>query len=104
VTANGRLIVCGTILAGVAIIPAQVSGFFEALMTHNREMEAEKMQKAASGKKDKNMPQFYEKYRLDRSEAAVQCNVCSAKPHRADATFCWSCGSALPATERNTSQ
>ena len=78
VTFYGRLVVGGSILAGVAIIPAQAASLAEAYLDFQKERSVGK-QKTVSEPKTSLI-------------GRKQCEVCGAGPHRKDASFCWSCG------------
>lgn len=108
VTTLGRLIVCVAILAGAAIIPLQISAFVEALIGFRRDLEHK--QRAAGNKvavtvdQDGDEEKAYEftmtlqpdgTLKKVMTGALIACRVCDAKPHRAKAKFCWSCGSPL---------
>ena len=70
VTFEGRLVVSVSILAGIAIIPVQLSSLAEALL--NRDT----ISRAAEGR-------------------ATVCSQCGANGHNGKAAFCYACGSPL---------
>ena len=79
VTFEGRMVVGASILAGVAIIPAQAASLAESFLDFQKERELQKKPKAKR------------KAPLGRGK----CDACGAGPHRKDAFFCWSCGNQL---------
>ncbi|KAL9187659.1 hypothetical protein ACHAXT_006037 [Thalassiosira profunda] len=79
VTFEGRMVVGASILAGVAIIPAQAASLAESFLDFQKERELQKKPKAKR------------KAPLGRGK----CDACGAGPHRKDAFFCWSCGKQL---------
>lgn len=78
VTSQGRLVVSLTILAGVAIIPAQTASLAEAYLDFQNERSLDKSSKATKRKKKQR-----------------KCGKCGAGPQRSDASYCWSCGELL---------
>ena len=78
VTSQGRIVVSATILAGVAIIPAQAAALADAFVSGQME---EDRRGAAKKKKKRRLRQ--------------KCSKCGEGPHRNDAIFCWSCGELL---------
>ena len=74
ITVQGRFVVAFSILAGVAVFPYQFSRLAEVFMLQRDKPKAEEV-----------------KGRI--------CSNCQASPHRSDATFCWRCGSVMPATD-----
>jgi voltage-gated potassium channel len=92
-TFQGRLVVCVTILAGVAIIPAQAASLAEAYLDFQKER--------VEGKKQKNMgrrsPPFPVTSMKDNVLVAeTRCDTCGSIHHRTDALFCYSCGNKFP--------
>ena len=82
ITNEGRFIVAASIVAGVAVVPAQAAALLEALMESQNE---QKMFGSKPVKRPDGM--------LD---ALTPCPSCSATMHWSDAKFCWSCGEKLP--------
>eukprot|EP00571_Detonula_confervacea_P004173 CAMPEP_0172315506 /NCGR_PEP_ID=MMETSP1058-20130122/25409_1 /TAXON_ID=83371 /ORGANISM="Detonula confervacea, Strain CCMP 353" /LENGTH=481 /DNA_ID=CAMNT_0013029591 /DNA_START=6 /DNA_END=1448 /DNA_ORIENTATION=+ len=80
VTAQGRLVVGGSILAGVAIIPAQAASLAEAYLDFQKERYAGKGESISKAKENTII--------IGREK----CDKCGVGPHRNDAFFCWSCG------------
>jgi len=121
VTFQGRLVVCASILVGVAILPAQTAGLVEALLDFQKEREEKRKMKPMESntlniqRKDYVMKQTVEgtvgegfvllqvdddivddEHSTSLSNNALSvCMICNASPHRADAIFCWNCGSKL---------
>eukprot|EP00566_Odontella_aurita_P012110 CAMPEP_0113544230 /NCGR_PEP_ID=MMETSP0015_2-20120614/10595_1 /TAXON_ID=2838 /ORGANISM="Odontella" /LENGTH=487 /DNA_ID=CAMNT_0000444471 /DNA_START=291 /DNA_END=1754 /DNA_ORIENTATION=- /assembly_acc=CAM_ASM_000160 len=132
VTSQGRLVVCGSILAGVAIIPAQAAKLVDAIIGFQMDQEMNGGIRRASGDTapgfrlgrprqmattraaatatdgrgpsgkpiDTPLKESLEtpSLRRDKGELMVSgltCSQCGVYPHRADASFCWSCGAAL---------
>lgn len=110
VTPEGRLVVCLSILAGVAIIPAQAGQLVESLVDYQNDTKKggprvtirakggsvtvdPKPQKVLSAK---TTPEE-EETAIGREEFVGWlgrcCLECEATDHREDAKFCWSCGS-----------
>jgi voltage-gated potassium channel len=81
VTSQGRLVVILSILAGVAIIPAQAASLAEAYLEFQRDR--------AMGKKRPR------KVGPDNLKQLQVCSNCGSGPHRSDAFFCWNCGESL---------
>ena len=86
VTFQGKLVVCGSILAGVAVIPAQAASLVEALLEVQEERRVQ-------GENSSDAGDLLTK--TDSSFASEHCQVCGTSSHREDAKYCWSCGSAL---------
>ncbi|KAL3773496.1 hypothetical protein ACHAWO_012757 [Cyclotella atomus] len=78
VTPQGRSVVILSILAGVAIIPAQAASLAEAYLDFQKER--------AMGKK---------RPKKDDMKRNQLCSNCGNGPHRSDAFFCWNCGESL---------
>lgn len=121
ITFNGRLVVSGSILAGVAIVPVQAASFFEALLDFQKERQQNR-EKVVEEERinleqnvlDPPLPSLnygnifmnttstnngnnYERdYFIDCS-----CKTCEASPHRRDAFFCFRCGAELISSDGN---
>jgi hypothetical protein len=106
VTSQGRLVVCATILAGVAIVPAQAASLAEAYLDFQKERLSGKQQKygrrsppssssasgsvvTAASSADNDVTTSA------KGGGARLCVECGAMHHRNDASFCWSCGLRL---------
>lgn len=81
VTSQGRLVVICSILAGVAVIPAQAASLAEAYLDFQKERSMGQRARSAVGTK------VMRKNRI--------CRNCGSGPHRHDALFCYNCGDAL---------
>lgn len=84
VTFEGRLVVGGSILAGVAVIPAQAASLAEAYLDFQKE-------KSFTGKQRKRVVTVDQ----NAMSETQTCGQCGAEFHRLDASFCWSCGEQL---------
>ena len=98
VTFQGKLIVSGTILAGVTIIPAQAAALVESLM--NAQVGTELL-----GKTDDTVsPENQQPNGINNDnkmlpsssvDAITPCPACGATFHWTSAKYCWSCGAKL---------
>jgi voltage-gated potassium channel Kch len=90
---QGKLIVSGSILAGVAIIPGQAAELIEALLQRQRENNAERgrQQRLSRPTATSTTPRTSQMV----LETALACSACGATMHWSSAEFCWSCGSHL---------
>jgi voltage-gated potassium channel len=119
VTFNGRLVVSGSILAGVALIPAQAAKLADAIIASQKEEETVRkpmpmgLPLSSSRRKTDQMssatdgmgPSGEEMVEINDppNEASTSdvyasykvCSQCRASGHRTDSSFCWSCGSRL---------
>ena len=118
VTFYGRLVVSGSILAGISIIPTQAAKFVDALIEFQNDQENTTKSKAKrrtvgssflttkrsnSSATDGNgpsgtnieIPPRENTMGATTSSRRIPCGECGASPHRADAKFCWSCGTEL---------
>jgi voltage-gated potassium channel len=77
VTAEGRLVVSVSILAGIAIIPVQLSSLAEAIV--NRGSSG-----ATAGAKP-----------LQGYASSATCGLCGATGHSPEANFCYNCAAPL---------
>ena len=105
-TVGGKLAVSGSILVGVAVIPAQTASLVEALLEFQqseRERQREdnaKRRIVATKKNDKNDNDNGRNHdgTVDDDLAETsprQCANCKASCHRTDAVYCYSCGARL---------
>ena len=117
-TFQGRLVVCGSILVGVAVLPAQAAKLVDAVMESQSESERFKIvppPRAGFGTLLPSPPKDEEASATDgmgpsgkpidvpQDEGIIEdvevsnilCSQCGASYHRDDASFCWSCGSEL---------
>jgi len=108
VTIQGKIVVCGSILFGVTVIPAQAAALVDALLNYQKERmliaeaEEEKSEVILIDYDDSDfvfavdqkVQQKSTAKNLDSSSSKI-CKNCGTSSHRNDATFCWSCGSSL---------
>lgn len=95
VTAEGKLVVSGSILAGVAVIPAQAAALVEALLA--REKYKSRGLQGSTIKEQRKSGTSTTNMVMD----ACACPKCDAGFHWTSAEFCWSCGSRLQQSEKN---
>ncbi len=110
VTVSGRFVVGASILAGVAIIPAQAASLAEAYLDFMKErvsstsVVSSGVKKATSANATPSSPELYATGRIKEvttpkntieRRKEVCCSACGAESHRVDARFCWLCGNAL---------
>ena len=74
VTVQGKLVVCFSILVGIAVIPLQLTSLAEALIANAARADEQQLAPAAE---------------------SVVCGVCGERAHRRDARFCFRCGDSL---------
>jgi hypothetical protein len=91
VTLPGKLVVMGSILVGVSIIPAQGAELVEALLDYNSERRQKKLIKTTL--RTRTLGGGYENDAM--IDPRISCASCGKRNHRGDAFFCWSCGSKL---------
>jgi Ion channel len=101
VTWQGKLIVCASIVLGVAIVPAQAASLVEALLDRERAKNgkaAALIMKASLPTPERKMAEIFnenngnsnkEMLALDTSRS---CPHCGASFHWSSAQFCYSCG------------
>lgn len=87
VTVAGKFVVCSSIIAGVAIVPAQAAALVEALLARQ---ESRKPKKKVP--KDKLAMNSFSNKVLDTS---MICENCGSNLHWADARYCYYCGEDL---------
>jgi voltage-gated potassium channel Kch len=113
ITFQGRLIVCGSILAGIAVIPAQAATLVEAIVESQTDIDRLKQQLPAQftpsemvskelsssatdgmGPSGKPIDIPVKEKSVVEVETSISrvCTQCGATEHRADASYCWSCG------------
>jgi hypothetical protein len=83
----------------VAVIPGQAAALFEALLSYDKQRNANAQELE---KKNGNQlqppsegvggPQSSSSRLID---AVTPCSTCGATMHWVDATYCWSCGNTL---------
>jgi len=117
ITFQGRLVVCGSILAGVAVVPVQAASLFEALLDYQMERDLTRgalLEKDKMKSEQKELKRLSSITELDASatesgtlpkivlvgnESNQTCSSCNASPHRVNARFCWNCGKLLSSSE-----
>lgn len=85
-TPQGALVVSASIIAGIAIVPFQLSRLAEAF---DASAAAARASRGA-------MQEFDEDEPVCLTVGEQVCTSCSAVGHRADAEFCFACGAKLP--------
>ena len=86
VTWGGKVVVCGSILAGVAVIPAQAAALVEALLARKEAADTRSSRLTSP-----------EKPAMERMvlDTATTCANCGSSLHWEGAKFCYSCGNNL---------
>ena len=108
VTVQGRLVVILSILAGVAIIPAQAASLAEAYLGEDslciilpsshvmHQLLTSLILPLTDFQKERTMgkkrPKKVGPENMKRNQL---CTNCGSGPHRSDAFFCWNCGETL---------
>jgi len=104
VTWQGRLIVCGSIIFGVAVVPAQAAALLEALLDRERLRTGRKNNgdnKMAENRQDSILGtnKFSSPSRADDSVLALDtttnCSRCGASFHWSCAHYCYKCGEEI---------
>ena len=111
----------GSILFGVAVIPAQAARLFEALLEFQEERRMQLQLQSQSNKEDDELTdmkqkmilsnnnngdgieddmamQTFLKQRYDQGallDSRISCENCGVRCHRIDAIYCFSCGEKL---------
>ena len=89
ITLQGKLVVMGSILTGVAVIPAQAASLVDALFEFQEEKRKAKMMK-------NTLRTRLDGYETDSMiDPRIACPSCGRRSHRDDALYCWNCGSTL---------
>jgi hypothetical protein len=89
VTWQGKLVVGGSILVGVAVVPAQAAALVEALLARE---DAKKKAQMTTKKRKSTTTSDENVLALD---TAKSCPKCGATFHWANAQYCYSCGEEL---------
>jgi len=98
VTSQGKLIVCGSIVFGVAVVPGQAAALVEALL------DREKMKNSSDGNGMRTFRQNGSKSGSIAGDSddsvlaldtAMSCSNCGASFHWASASYCYKCGEKL---------
>jgi len=104
VTSQGRLIVCGSIVAGVAVIPAQTAALLEALLdredikngrTGNNAFRQARNPQNATIELTENSANSPEADRLLALDTIMTCSRCGASFHWSCARYCYRCGGKI---------
>jgi voltage-gated potassium channel len=88
---QGKLVVSGSILAGVAVIPGQAAELIEALLERQRENSNNQGRRRREQRLRERQP-------LSSTmtlETSMACPNCGSAMHWSTAEYCWSCGSPL---------
>ena len=96
ITAEGRLVVSVSILAGIAIIPVQLSSLAEALFNGSRDLPAADAATAAAATASPAAASVATLPPALGHTATAPCGACGAVGHPARANFCFDCGASLP--------
>jgi voltage-gated potassium channel len=86
---QGKLVVSGSILAGVAVIPGQAAELIEALLQRQRENNDDRRRRR---REKQPLPARATTMSL---ETSMTCPSCGSAMHWSTAEYCWSCGSPL---------
>ena len=95
VTTAGKLVVCGSIIAGVAVVPAQAAALVEALLQRQdlKKSAASQRPGRSSIRGDASLNGTSgSKFELD---TGTVCSNCGATMHWASADYCYKCGDRL---------
>jgi voltage-gated potassium channel len=88
VTAEGKLVVCGSILAGAAVIPLQAAALADALLTKEKNTSSNEENAFNSRRSASNARRL-------TLEQAMICPNCNTGLHWSNANYCYSCGDKL---------
>ena len=94
VMTEGKLVVSGSILAGVAVIPVQAAALVDALLAREDVKKSSRQRETVSNNNNKNGKSTM----MNNSPIMLnmKCTNCDAGFHWSAADYCWSCGSKLP--------
>mmetsp|Transcript_27806 Transcript_27806/g.42076 ORF Transcript_27806/g.42076 Transcript_27806/m.42076 type:complete len:468 (-) Transcript_27806:93-1496(-) len=107
VTWEGKLVVCGAILAGVTVIPAQAALLVEALLEYEMEKTngtkdgdgaATTLPAPAKSMRKLNNKENNQSININNGgliDTITPCSTCGTTMHWSEAQFCWSCGAKL---------
>jgi voltage-gated potassium channel Kch len=98
VTTEGKLVVSGSILAGVAVIPVQAAALVDALLAREDTKQSSRQRETLSNNNNADGKSAM----MNKSPIMLnmKCTNCDAGFHWSAADYCWSCGSKLPDDER----
>lgn len=104
VTSQGRLIVCGSIVFGVAVVPAQAASLLEALLDrenmrngrvkNNGTRYAKHQENFNTGRTSSSSAQDTEE-KILALDTAMACYRCGASFHWSCARYCYRCGEKI---------
>ena len=92
-TWQGKLVVSGSILAGVAVIPAQAAALVEALLARNADASTSTTTTTSYAKRPPPPPASMGK-NLELETSKI-CPSCKAGLHWTQANFCYNCGQKI---------
>jgi voltage-gated potassium channel Kch len=93
ITRQGKLVVCGSILVGVAVVPAQAAALVEALL--EREDIKRQSRKRLSKKTATRFPNESSSNKVLALDTDRACPECGAAFHWNSAQYCYSCGEEM---------
>ena len=99
-TNAGRLVVCGSIFAGVLVVPKQAAELVDALLKRSRRKEQAERKKNAVYYNTLNTKKSVEwgtSATTKEDARAELCTSCGTIVHSNQARFCWYCGCELEA-------
>jgi voltage-gated potassium channel Kch len=113
VTTEGKLVVSGSILAGVAVIPVQAAALVDALLaredvkkssrtttsTSTSTSTSTRQRETLSNNNNNNNHNGRSTMNNSPIMLNMKCTNCDANFHWTAADYCWSCGSKLPDDE-----
>lgn len=91
ITLNGRLVVMGSILVAVAVVPAQAAALVDALL----DLQAERRQKDLMKNTLRTRMEGGGGLVDDMVDPRISCPSCGRRSHRSDAAYCYFCGEKL---------
>lgn len=99
ITWQGKLVVCGSILLGIAVVPSQAAALVEALLDREQVKNGGKSRirktRAGVAEQQSNMLSTSSSDEMMALDTAMQCPECGAAFHWASAQYCYSCGEEL---------
>jgi voltage-gated potassium channel Kch len=99
ITWQGKLVVCGSILVGVAVVPAQAAALVEALLERedikrkSRKLSSKKMTTPPSP--NGSTPNESSPNNILALDTGRACPECGATCHWTNAQYCYSCGEEM---------
>lgn len=94
VTSQGKLIVCGSIVFGVAVVPGQAAALLEALLDREKLQSGRTVNGGSSrlvGKQKSSLGSDAEESTL-ALDTTASCSQCGASFHWSSASYCYKCG------------